>query len=180
MSALVVGRAAVLDDVERSLRSAGVVLLEGPAGIGKTAVFRELVDRAAAAGALVLSCAPTEAETALPLAAVADLLAPVAHLVADLPDAQRAAVDAALSGEAVVDERALSAAVRSLLEAAARGRSAGARRGRRRARGWIRRASARCGTPCGGWAARLPCSPLRAPARAAPTRCRSDCSPPAR
>jgi DNA-binding CsgD family transcriptional regulator len=117
----VVGRAAVLDDMERALRGCGTVLLEGPAGIGKTAVFRELVERAEAAGALVLSCAPTEAETALPLAAVADLLQPVADLVPELPDAQRAAVDAALSGEAVVDERALSAAVRSLCEGASAG-----------------------------------------------------------
>ena len=97
------------------------MLLEGPAGIGKTAVLRTLLDRAATDGLLVLSCAPTESETALPLAALADLLSPLADRIADLPVPQRIAAEAALlaGDHGAVDERALGAATRTLIEDAA-------------------------------------------------------------
>lgn len=90
--------------------------------MGKSAVWRELVDRARHKGWLVLTCAPTESESSLALAALADLLRPLTRQVADLPGPQRAAVRAALltaSSDTAVDERALAAATRSLLEAAA-------------------------------------------------------------
>lgn len=122
MGGTVVGRDAVLADAWSALQDRRTVLLAGPAGIGKTAVLRDLVARARADGYLVVGCAPTEVETALPLAAVADLLQPL-YVHADvLPEPQRAAVDAALllgSGGAPVDERALAAATRALLDEAA-------------------------------------------------------------
>ena len=118
----VVGRDALLAAAWTALEQRRTVLLAGPAGIGKTAVLRELVARARATGYLVVGCAPTEAEHALPLAALADLLQPLYEHADVLPEPQRAAVDAALlvgAPDAAVDERALAAATRALLEAAA-------------------------------------------------------------
>src|SRR4051812_43474214 len=112
MGGTVVGRDAVLADAWSALQDRRIVLLAGPAGIGKTAVLRDLVARARADGYLVVGCAPTEVETTLPLAALADLLQPL-HVHADvLPEQQRAAVDAALllgSGGSAVEGRALAA-----------------------------------------------------------------------
>ncbi|GAA4983883.1 AAA family ATPase [Actinopolymorpha pittospori] len=121
MDSAVVGRDAVLERAWRSLAGPGVVLIEGPAGIGKTAMWRGLVGRARAAGWRVLSCAPTEAEAALPFAALADLLRPLAEQMATLPRPQRVAAEVALlasDSEEPIDERALGAATRSLLDAA--------------------------------------------------------------
>jgi DNA-binding CsgD family transcriptional regulator len=118
----VVGRDVVLDQAGRSLSGGGTVLIEGPPGIGKTAVWRHLVRTAERDGWLVLACAPAEAEAALPLAALADLLGPLADRIPELPDPQRVALEiAVLSGAAggEVDERALGAGTRALLDAAA-------------------------------------------------------------
>ncbi|GIF76561.1 hypothetical protein Asi02nite_60790 [Asanoa siamensis] len=117
-----VGRDAILAEARRTLTAGTSVLLEGDAGIGKTAVWRALVDDARARDWLVLTCAPTEAEAALPFAALADLIRPLHDLVPKLPPPQRAAADAVLLADfpdEVVDERAVGAATRSLLERAA-------------------------------------------------------------
>ncbi len=122
MGGTIVGRDAVLDEAWTALQKRRAVLLAGPAGIGKTAVLRELVDRARAEGYLVVGCAPTEAETALPLAAVADLLQALRDRAHVLPEPQRIAVDAALllgASDVTLDERALGAATRALLDDAA-------------------------------------------------------------
>ncbi|MFB6393076.1 AAA family ATPase [Polymorphospora lycopeni] len=124
MATAVFGRDATLDEAWRRLAAGTPVLVEGPAGIGKTAVWRALAGRARAEGWLVLACAPTETERALPYAALADLLRPCAHLVAGLPPPQRVAAEvillAAATGEAI-DERAVGAATRSLLAGALAG-----------------------------------------------------------
>ncbi|MFF3563624.1 AAA family ATPase [Streptomyces sp. NPDC002574] len=120
--ALVFGRDAVLEQAWGALVQGDPVLLAGPAGIGKSALWRELVDRARKAGWLVLGCAPAESESSLALAALADLLRPLADHVTGLPGPQRAAAEAALLTANVgtaVDERALAAATRSLLDTAA-------------------------------------------------------------
>jgi DNA-binding CsgD family transcriptional regulator len=123
----VFGRDAVLDQAWRALGASGVVLVEGPAGIGKTAVWRALLVRAEQAGWAVLRCAPTESETVLPYAALADLLAPLAADVTGLPRPQRVAADVVLlrgepddqtEPDEPVDERAVGAATRSLLDTA--------------------------------------------------------------
>ncbi|WP_370249627.1 AAA family ATPase [Nocardioides sp.] len=124
--ATVVGRAALLDDAWAVLADGGTVLVAGHAGIGKSAVRRELVRRAEQAGWTVLACAPAEAEAQLPLAAVADLLHPLADVVDRLAAPQRAAAEAILFGVASetgpIPDRAYAAAVRALLlEAARRG-----------------------------------------------------------
>ena len=121
MDAALVGRDAILAEARQTLAAGVSVLLEGDAGIGKTAVWRSLVAGARQTGWLVLTCAPTEAEAALPFAALADLLRPLQAEVAALPSPQRAAADAVLLAadpDEAVDERAIGAATRSLLERA--------------------------------------------------------------
>ncbi|MEU5946607.1 AAA family ATPase [Micromonospora sp. NPDC047465] len=123
MNGAAVGRDTVVDRAWRALDEGRSVLVEGPAGIGKTVVHRALLAAAGRAGWLVLSCAPTETEAALPFAALADLLAPLAARVPELPAPQRAALGGVLlAGDEVaqpVDERTVGVATRSLLDAAA-------------------------------------------------------------
>ena len=117
-----VGRDAVLELALSTLQTTGRVLIEGPAGIGKTALLLALADLATERQMLVLQCAPTETETALPFAALTDLLRPVAGDLTDLPLPQQQAARSALlldHGSAPVDERALASAVRAVLDAAA-------------------------------------------------------------
>ena len=82
-----VGREAELHAVHEALaRPAPLgVLLEGEAGIGKTALWRAGVERAAANGLRTLVARPAEAETELSHAALGDLLTPLADDLADEP-----------------------------------------------------------------------------------------------
>ncbi|QOC92806.1 LuxR family transcriptional regulator [Micromonospora craniellae] len=115
-----VGRDDLFDLAWRALGEPGPVLLEGPAGIGKTALLRTLVAEATRSGWQVLTCAPTECEADLPFAALADLLRPLADLVVDLPRPQRAAAEVVLltgDSDETFDERVVGAATRALLEA---------------------------------------------------------------
>jgi DNA-binding CsgD family transcriptional regulator len=126
MTGAVVGRDAVLDQAWTVLRGSGTVLLEGAAGIGKTTVLRALVERAQTSGMVVLACGPTEIEQQLPLAAVADVLRPLDRRIDLLPDPQRDAARAALAASTdPVDELALGAALRALVDEAAAETSAG-------------------------------------------------------
>ena len=62
------------------------LVIEGPAGAGKSTLWQAAVDDAAEAGYAVLACRPAGAEVQLSLAALADLLEP--HLdgvLAELP-----------------------------------------------------------------------------------------------
>jgi len=103
------------------------ILVEGPAGIGKSTIWSEAVERARRRGWLVVAARPVEAESQLTLGMLADLLAPVdAADLATLPGPQRRAVDVALLREEVAgaapEARVLGTAVRNLLAAlAARG-----------------------------------------------------------
>ncbi|MBF5029221.1 AAA family ATPase [Micromonospora sp. ANENR4] len=124
MDAALVGRDAVVERVWRALTAGTPVLLDGPSGIGKTALWRAVVAHAGRTGWRVLSAAPTEAESALPYAALADVLRPLADALPGLPAPQRAAADMVLlTGEhdGAVDERAVGAATYTLLDAAVTG-----------------------------------------------------------
>lgn len=112
--------AGMLDDRDAGTRA---LLVEGPAGIGKTALWRATVDEAQRRSLRVLSCRPAEAESALPFASLADLLRDVGDDV-DLPEPQRHALDVALRrthGDATGDRLTLGIAVSATLRALAVG-----------------------------------------------------------
>src|SRR5262245_31359521 len=99
-------------------------LLSGPAGIGKTTVWRQGLAGALGRGYRAVSCSPVEAETRLSYAALSDLVEPVLEeSLPSLPEPQRTALEVALlrspraGGRA--DQRAVSMAVLGCLRAVA-------------------------------------------------------------
>ena len=97
----VVGRDEELAAIARFLgedpRPASALVLEGEAGIGKTTLWREATEQAAARAYLVLAARPAEADEQLSYAAVGDLLAGVLdQVLAELPAPQRSALEVAL------------------------------------------------------------------------------------
>lgn len=103
---------AFLDPAQESLR---VLLLEGDAGIGKTSLWKAGRSTALSRGARLLSATPSEAEAALPFAALGDLLDNVPEqAVASLSDPLRIALEAALfrarSDQLPADQLAVSTA----------------------------------------------------------------------
>lgn len=107
-----------------STRLTGLVL-EGEAGIGKTAVWRDAVFLARERGYMTLTCRPAQAETALAFASLADLLEPIDdRTIAALPGPQRHALEVALlragSRAVAAQSRAVAAGVVSLLRELAR------------------------------------------------------------
>jgi DNA-binding NarL/FixJ family response regulator len=102
----------------------GILLIEGAPGLGKTTVWRAGVTYLREAGARVLSAAPGVREAGLAHAGLADLAAGLGDAaLADLPDVQREALDAALRrGPPVAgaDPLAVGLGMRGALAAAAR------------------------------------------------------------
>jgi ATP/maltotriose-dependent transcriptional regulator MalT len=96
------GRRAELDQIERFLDAVDggasrIVLLSGPAGIGKSTLWAAGLHIARVRGLQVVSAQPTEVETGFAFAALGDLLGPVLEpALPDLPEPQRDALDAAL------------------------------------------------------------------------------------
>ena len=83
-----------LDEVALGARR---LLVTGPAGIGKTAIWRAAVASAGERGYRVLSSRPVETEAQLSYASLGDLLGGALDEVADeLPRPQRRALDVAL------------------------------------------------------------------------------------
>jgi hypothetical protein len=101
----VIGRARERVVLDRFLGAVeelpAALVLEVPAGIGKTTVWREGVAMAGAAGFRVLACSPAESEQQLAYSALSDLLAHVALDADDLPAPQRRALEVALLVEDV-------------------------------------------------------------------------------
>ena len=100
----------------------GVLVVEGEAGIGKTTLWTAACDAASQRGHRVATARPSEAESVLAYAAVADLLDGVGDDVIDaLPDLQRLAVNRVLlraDGDGpATDQRVVCAAVVAVLEA---------------------------------------------------------------
>ncbi|HEY3906687.1 MAG TPA: AAA family ATPase [Streptosporangiaceae bacterium] len=91
-----------IDDFLAGVRSgARALVFAGPAGVGKTTLLRAAIDRASAAGCVVLRSFPSPSDTRLAFAGLADLLS--GHLDQVLPDLaapQRRVLGAAL----LVDE----------------------------------------------------------------------------
>ena len=119
-----IGRGAELAAIDRFVAAAGAglagLVIVGDAGIGKTSLWREAVRRSVAAGARLLRAAPAEAERALSLGGLTDLLAEgSAEELARLPAVQRHALEIALlraepAGQ-LPDQRTLSVATATLL-----------------------------------------------------------------
>ncbi len=126
--AAVVGRdpelAAIADSLAGGVRALVIV---GAPGIGKTTLWETAVAAARDRGDRVLTARPGEAETRLPLAALADLIEPVVDEVLEaLPEPQRHALEVALlrvpASGAPQEPRSIAAATRGALHAlAARG-----------------------------------------------------------
>ena len=97
----------------------GVAVLEGEAGIGKTALWLAVLDAAAVRGFRVLSTRPSDVEAGWSYSGLADLIgAAAAEVLPRLPSVQHRALEAALLlGEdgTVTDERAVAAATLSAL-----------------------------------------------------------------
>ena len=80
----------LLDGVQEG--SSGVLVVRGQAGIGKTALLREMAGRAANAGMRVARAAGIQAEMEFDFAGLHQLLLPFAGGLPGLPDPQRAAL----------------------------------------------------------------------------------------
>ncbi len=124
MSATIVGRERELVEAERFLGDVAAgpcgLMVEGEVGIGKTELWRAVVDRGLARGYRVLTCRADQAEARLSLPALADLLGEAADSVLpSLPLPQRAALEAALLRTnpvgTVTSPRAVAAGVTSAL-----------------------------------------------------------------
>jgi hypothetical protein len=91
-----------------------ITVLSGAAGIGKTSLWLAGIDAAAAHGYRILSSRPSEAETGLSFAGLADLLGNAAgEVLPEPPPIQQRALEAALLlGESGLhaDDRAVAAA----------------------------------------------------------------------
>jgi DNA-binding CsgD family transcriptional regulator len=127
----IVGRDTELAAVDTFLSSlvAGpaALVLTGPAGMGKTTVWRAGVERARGRDINVALTSPTEAEATLPFAGLNDLVGAIADSVApDLPEPQRLALEVALlrrpSDGDPPQPLAVALGVLELLRAAARQR----------------------------------------------------------
>src|SRR5262245_44977008 len=82
--------ASVDEFLERASQGSEALLVEGEAGIGKTALFLSVLDQARARGFRVLVARPTSAESEYAYASLIDLLRTVDHAVwAALPSLQR-------------------------------------------------------------------------------------------
>lgn len=124
-----IGRDAELSAVDALLDAVpsgtSVLVLEGDAGIGKSTVWRAGIARARARGFRVLSARADSSESAAAYSSLAELLADVDTAELDhLPAPQRLAIDRVLSPAADIgpgtDQRAVAAAVRSVIERTAR------------------------------------------------------------
>ena len=130
MSAEIVGRERELAIAESFLENltsgACALLIEGEAGIGKTAIWRAATDRARDRGCRVLSCHAEQAEAHLSFVGLGDLVGETADEVLPiLPRTQRKALELALLRDAppetlAPEPRAVAMGLTSLLAALAR------------------------------------------------------------
>ncbi len=124
-----VGREAELAAISRFLATGealpAALLVEGPAGVGKTTLWREGAERAARAGYRVLSCRPAGTEAHLSFGALTDLFVDdIADVLPRLPAPQRRAIEVVLLLEdddgRPAEPRTVAAGVLSLVRELAR------------------------------------------------------------
>ena len=111
-------RAAVSRLVAEVVTSGQAVMIQGEAGIGKTALVAAAVERALAAGFRELRCTGVQSETTEGFAGLHELLHPVLDLVDTLPTRQREALSTAfgLAEGPSPDRLLINLAVLGLLE----------------------------------------------------------------
>jgi DNA-binding CsgD family transcriptional regulator len=119
---VLVGRDAEMSRIDGLLEASqrgrgGALTLRGEPGIGKTALLDAARARAAREGMRILSTRGVESESRLAFAGLGDLLRPAVGRLDEIPEAQRAAIRAALAlGPPLVPDRfAAYAATLSLL-----------------------------------------------------------------
>ena len=131
MDAGVIGRDEELAHARTFLGGLGAgpraLVLEGEAGIGKTAVWLAVLEEAAARGCRVLRCAGEESEARLSFVGLSDLIGETAdEFLPALPAPQREALEVALLRKVSTgrgpEPRAVAMALRSLLVEAAQER----------------------------------------------------------
>ena len=115
--------AAVTSFLRAPLRSSAALVIEGEAGIGKSTIVRAALERASTAGRVVLAARLSVAESALPYAALGDLLAAFDDdALSALARPQRMAIAVALGKTSgTVESHALSRGLLELLRARAAG-----------------------------------------------------------
>jgi hypothetical protein len=93
-----IGREDELAALERFVvgDGSGALLLEGPAGIGKTTLWEHSIELAVHKGVRVLATRAADGEAALGYAGLGDLLAGLDEVVQSLPPPQREAIETAL------------------------------------------------------------------------------------
>jgi DNA-binding CsgD family transcriptional regulator len=128
MAPVVLGRQAELEQLTAMLEVvvAGprAVVVEGPAGIGKTTVWQAALQAARARSFTVLAARAAQTEATLPFAGLIDLLEGVPEAgLSELPAPQRRALEVALlrrePGDTEVDQLAVSLAALQVLRALA-------------------------------------------------------------
>jgi DNA-binding CsgD family transcriptional regulator len=124
-----VGRDSELAEVEAFLAhlraGSHALALEGEPGIGKTTIWLQAIERARAAGFVVLACRPAAAEAKLSFSGLSDMLAAIEEPgFAMLPDLQRHALEVALLRSApespTLDPRLVATALLTLVRGLAR------------------------------------------------------------
>lgn len=111
---------AIADFLTSVLVAPSALVMEGDAGIGKTTMWFEAVERAVADGFRVMAARPVAAESVLAYASLADMLSGVeSATLAELPRPQRVALDRVLlradAESHPVDQRAVAAGVLSIV-----------------------------------------------------------------
>ncbi len=96
------------------------LVIEGEPGIGKTTLWLETIERAAADNFRVMAARPVAAESVLAYASLADMLTGIdTAILAEVPDPQRAALDRVLlrgTAEGIpADQRAVAAGLLSIV-----------------------------------------------------------------
>jgi predicted ATPase len=127
MTQALIGRdgelAAVEGVLDRVPEGFCVLLISGPAGIGKSAIWERAVESAQERGYRVVRARPTEVETSLAFAALNDLFGDIVddETLSGLPEPQRIALEAALLRlQTATPPQPLAAiAIRHVIQAAA-------------------------------------------------------------
>jgi DNA-binding CsgD family transcriptional regulator len=130
MSEELIGRerelGVLLDALEPARAGARAVVLDGEAGVGKTALWHRALDAARERGWRILASAPADSEARLSFAALGDLFdLEIDDVLPALPGPQRRALEVALlrraggTGRSAIEERMIGVATLSALRALA-------------------------------------------------------------